>query len=127
MAVVHITHRGISTLFFRPFFWQMKCAMYSIGNMFFSICAYSNRKKVRFCLPSCLYVTPVQLHVLNLFILKFGRKRVSRQRNGVLASCHCQSKAACALCHVLLLATSPSDYSVIVKVVDTPSSLNEKK
>lgn len=28
---------------------------------------------------------------------------------------------------VLLLATSPSDYSVIVKVVDTPSSLNEKK
>lgn len=51
MAVVHISHRGKSILVSRPYFWQLKCGIYSVGNVFFGVCAYSNRKIVRFCLP----------------------------------------------------------------------------
>lgn len=51
MAFVHISHRGISLLVSRPYFWQLKCGTYSVENVFFGVCAYSNRKIVRFCLP----------------------------------------------------------------------------
>ena len=52
-----------------------------------SVPTVTGRKSI-FVYPSCLHVTPMQLQVLNLFILKFERKRVSRQKNGLLASCH---------------------------------------
>lgn len=98
MAVVHRAHRRkhIALKAFpladeMGYIKHWKC-------VFQYLCLLTGRKS-NFVYLSCLYVMPMQLQVLNLFILKFERKRVSRQKNGLLASCHCQSNTAFSLCH----------------------------
>lgn len=101
----------------------MKCGICNIANVFFSIYACSNRRKVKFVYPSCLHVTPVQLQDLNLFTLTFRRKRVSRQKNGFLASCHNQSKQHVLCPMVPLWGMYSSGYTEAAKVLDTAGSL----
>lgn len=99
MAVVHIAHRH-KHIVLQAFPLADETGVHPALEMCFSVSVPTlTGRKSNFVYPSCLYATPMPLQVLNLFILQFERKRVSRQKNGLLASCHCQSNAACSLCH----------------------------
>lgn len=50
VAVVHVSHRH-SLPVSRHCLCPMHCGTYRVGSMFSKVCASSNRKKVKFCLP----------------------------------------------------------------------------
>lgn len=109
----------------RPLFWQLKCGIYSVGNVFFRVCAYSNRKKVRFCLP-ILSVCNANAAVILEFVDSEVWEEKCLDKRMVGSSLPLSVRKQYVHGMGLLLGLDSSYYTEAVKVVDIAGALHEQ-